>query len=88
MKTHPRRSPTVMIEPAAFDTRGAANYTGSSISYLNKARMDPLPPELVELPPGPEWFRFGRSIRYTRKALDKWIAQIELIAPHRGGGAI
>lgn len=43
------------------DTKGAADYTGTSESYLNKTR---------HFGDGPEYVKFGRAVRYSYAALD------------------
>ncbi len=44
----------------------AANYTGMSIPYLNKAR---------HYGDGPAFVKFGKSVRYSYAALDAWAAK-------------
>jgi len=47
-------------------TPGAAEYTGTSESYLNKAR---------HYGDGPDYVKFGKAVRYSFAALDAWAAK-------------
>jgi excisionase family DNA binding protein len=44
-------------------TASAANYLGLSVSMLNKLRLTG---------EGPEFHKFGKSVRYRRDQLDDW----------------
>ncbi|MDH3666158.1 MAG: DNA-binding protein [Paracoccaceae bacterium] len=46
-------------------TPGAAGYTDTSESFLNKAR---------HYGTGPEFVKFGKAVRYSFAALDAWAA--------------
>lgn len=46
-------------------TPGAATYTHTSESFLNKAR---------HYGTGPEFVKFGKAVRYSYAALDAWAA--------------
>lgn len=53
-----------------FSEKEAAEYLGMSRSYLRQDRMNGA---FKHRTPGPEFYRFGRMIRYSQDALDKWI---------------
>lgn len=48
------------------NTPGAADYTGMSVPWLNKAR---------HYGDGPAFVKFGKAVRYSFAALDAWAAQ-------------
>lgn len=54
----------------AFKEFEAATYLGVSRSYLRQDRMNGARENRV---PGPEWIKFGRSIRYLKEDLDSWL---------------
>ena len=56
-----------MLQKKYLNVAEAAEYLSVSEPFLNRKRCDGT---------GPEYCRFGaRSIRYSREALDHWIAQ-------------
>ncbi len=48
----------------------AAKYIGMSRSYLAQARMDG---ERANRTPAPPFIKIGRSVRYLREDLDRWL---------------
>jgi predicted DNA-binding transcriptional regulator AlpA len=55
-----------------FNTRQAAAYLGISESWLRQRRMTGT---LGCQRPAPPFVRLGRSIRYNKSDLDRWLAQ-------------
>lgn len=54
-----------------FDTRQAAAYLGMSQSWLRQRRMTG---QFGDQRPAPPFVRLGRSVRYNKSDLDKWLA--------------
>ena len=50
----------------------AAQYIGMSQSFLRQDRMNG---KREGRTPGPPWLKIGRSIRYLKKDVDKWLEQ-------------
>lgn len=48
----------------------AAHYIGMSVSFLRRDRMDGL---IGNRTPGPKWLKIGRSVRYLKEELDRWL---------------
>ena len=48
----------------------AAEYIGMSCSFLRQDRMNGLRKNRT---PGPNFIKIGRTIRYLREELDKWL---------------
>jgi excisionase family DNA binding protein len=48
-----------------FTTRAAATYLSLSEAYLEKLRV---------IGGGPEFVKLGKSVRYEKEVLDRWIA--------------
>lgn len=48
----------------------AASYIGMSRSYLAQARMDG---QRATRTPAPPFIKIGRSVRYLREDLDRWL---------------
>ena len=48
----------------------AASYIGMSRSYLAQARMDG---QRANRTPAPPFIKIGRSVRYLREDLDRWL---------------
>ena len=63
-KTAQHRSASTPPAPATLETRDAANYLGVTASFLRAKRLGT---------GGPAFVRFGRSIRYRIRDLDKWL---------------
>jgi predicted DNA-binding transcriptional regulator AlpA len=51
--------------PTRFPVAAAANYTGLSVSTLNKLRV---------FGGGPPYLKLGRRVAYDQKDLDGWLA--------------
>jgi hypothetical protein len=58
----------------AFDEEEAALYTCTSVSYLRKGREGTLPADSVPTPP---YIKIGRSVRYLRDDLDRWLSRFK-----------
>ncbi len=58
-----------------FRKRKASEYLCMSRSYLRQDRMNG---KFKNRTPGPEYCCFGSSIRYTKEALDRWIADHQI----------
>lgn len=61
---------TAAFENRALSERQAASYIGMSRSYLAQSRMDG-PRE--NRTPAPPFIKIGRSVRYLREDLDRWL---------------
>lgn len=48
----------------------AANYIGMSVSFLRRDRMEGV---IGNRTPGPKWLKIGRSVRYLKEELDRWL---------------
>lgn len=59
-------------QPRALTELEAANYIGMSRSFLAQARMDG---NRQKRTPAPPFIKIGRSVRYLREDLDKWLDQ-------------
>jgi predicted DNA-binding transcriptional regulator AlpA len=55
-----------------FNTRQAAAYIGISQSWLRQRRMTGT---LRGQRPAPPFVRLGRSVRYSKADLERWLAQ-------------
>lgn len=53
-----------------YSEKEAAEYLSMSRSYLRQDRMNG---KVGKRTPGPKYCRFGKMIRYTQEALDRWI---------------
>ncbi len=60
------------------DTREAANKLGLSASQMNKMR---------HYGTGPEFVKFGRAVRYSDEALDRWADAHRRICTREGEAA-
>jgi predicted DNA-binding transcriptional regulator AlpA len=58
------------VTPRALTERETAQYIGMSRSYLAQARMDGQRASRTHAPP---FIKIGRSVRYLRDDLDKWL---------------
>jgi len=56
--------------PRALSEIQAANYIGMSRSFLAQSRMDGNRDNRTTAPP---FIKIGRSVRYLREDLDKWL---------------
>ena len=56
--------------PRAFSENEAAGYIGMSRSYLAQARMEG---HRDKRTPAPPFIKIGRSVRYLREDLDRWL---------------
>lgn len=65
-----RESKKPNFAPRAMSEHEAAQYIGMSRSYLAQARMDG---ERAKRTPAPPFIKIGRSVRYLREDLDKWL---------------
>jgi predicted DNA-binding transcriptional regulator AlpA len=63
---------TLASESNYFDARQASAYLGISESWLRQRRMTG---NLGGQRPAPPFVRLGRSIRYNKVDLDRWLAQ-------------
>lgn len=61
---------TMNIQAKALTELEAARYIGMSRSFLAQARMDG---DRLNRTPGPSFIKIGRSVRYLREDLDKWL---------------
>jgi predicted DNA-binding transcriptional regulator AlpA len=52
--------------------KDAARYLGVSRAFLRESRMNG---NRRGRTPAPPWVKFGRSVRYDIRDLDKWIAE-------------
>jgi hypothetical protein len=50
----------------------AARYIAMSRSFLRQSRMDGVRDRRT---PGPQFLKIGRSVRYLREDLDRWLEQ-------------
>lgn len=57
-------------EKRGFTEQEAANYIGMSRSYLRQDRMNGLRKNRT---PGPNYVKFGRTVRYLKEDLDAWL---------------
>ena len=48
----------------------AAHYIGMSVSFLRRDRMEGM---VGKSTPGPKWLKIGRSVRYLKEELDRWL---------------
>jgi predicted DNA-binding transcriptional regulator AlpA len=48
----------------------AANYIGMSIAFLRKDRSEG---KIGNRTPGPKYLKIGKSIRYLKDELDRWL---------------
>lgn len=48
----------------------AAHYIGMSVSFLRRDRMEGV---IGNRTPGPKWLKIGRSVRYLKEELDRWL---------------
>ncbi len=58
------------LEKRAFSEKEASLYICMSRSFLRQARMNGT---LSQRTPGPRFIRIGRSIRYLKDDLDRWL---------------
>lgn len=56
----------------ALNEKMAARYTGMSVSYLRKARMEGT---IGGRTPGPVWYKISRRCVYRTSDLDLWMAE-------------
>jgi hypothetical protein len=63
--------PITTPAPELLDERAAASYIAMSVAYL---RADRSRGHVGGTTPGPAYLRLGRTIRYDRLDLDKWLA--------------
>ncbi|WP_331346548.1 DNA-binding protein [Cellvibrio sp. UBA7661] len=61
---------TNRIQPKAFTEIEASQYIGMSRSFLAQARMDG---NRDNRTPAPPFIKIGRSVRYLREDLDRWL---------------
>lgn len=60
----PKR-PHIPADDPVLTEKGAADYTGWSVSSLAKSRLTG---------DGPTFLKFGRAVRYRRSDLEAWLA--------------
>lgn len=48
----------------------AAHYIGMSVSFLRKDRIEG---QIGSRTPGPRFLKIGKSVRYLKDELDKWL---------------
>lgn len=58
------------IQPKALTEIEASQYIGMSRSFLAQARMDG---NRDSRTPAPPFIKIGRSVRYLREDLDRWL---------------
>lgn len=58
------------IQPKALTEIEASQYIGMSRSFLAQARMDG---NRDNRTPAPPFIKIGRSVRYLREDLDRWL---------------
>jgi len=58
------------VQPKALTELQAARYIGMSRSFLAQSRMDG---NRDNRTPAPPFIKIGRSVRYIREDLDKWL---------------
>jgi predicted DNA-binding transcriptional regulator AlpA len=61
---------TNQIQPKALTEIEASQYIGMSRSFLAQARMDG---NRDNRTPAPPFIKIGRSVRYLREDLDRWL---------------
>jgi predicted DNA-binding transcriptional regulator AlpA len=61
---------TNKIQPKALTEIEASQYIGMSRSFLAQARMDG---NRDNRTPAPPFIKIGRSVRYLREDLDRWL---------------
>lgn len=59
----------------SYTEKEAAEYIGMSRSFLRQDRMNGIRKNRT---PGPSYVRIGRTIRYLREELDKWLNQYKV----------
>ncbi|GAA6153334.1 helix-turn-helix domain-containing protein [Pseudoteredinibacter isoporae] len=59
--------------PRVFTEQETSRYIGMSRSYLRQARMEG---NRENRTPAPPFIKIGRSIRYLREDLDRWIDEL------------
>jgi predicted DNA-binding transcriptional regulator AlpA len=62
----------------AMQDRDAARYIGMSVSFLKQSRMNG---DRENHTPGPPYVKIGRSVRYLRDDLDRWLEQYRREVP-------
>lgn len=60
------------INPIVLTEADAARYIAMSRSFLRQSRMDGVRDRRT---PGPNFLKIGRSVRYLREDLDRWLEQ-------------
>ena len=60
------------LDSCVLTEADAARYIAMSRSFLRQARMDGIRDKRT---PGPQFLKIGRSVRYLRKDLDRWLEQ-------------
>lgn len=63
------------MQKNSFTEQEAAEYIGMSRAYLRLDRKDRTRKNRT---PGPSFLRIGRSIRYLKADLDKWLEQYRI----------
>lgn len=58
------------MEKRAFTEKEAAQYIAMSCAFLRQDRMNG---KLKNRTPGPNYIKFGRSVRYLKEELDGWL---------------
>jgi len=58
------------MEKRSMTEKEAAEYISMSVSFLRQDRMNGIREKRT---PGPEFSKFGRSVRYMKDELDKWL---------------